>query len=61
LNISLAVIAWADDHAIFFRFKDLPVHFSPSAEILFSSFSVSEHTNPQCLRLWFSRSTRQIF
>ena len=45
LNISLAVTAWADDQAIILRVKNLLAHFSPRAEILFSSFPVSEHTS----------------
>jgi hypothetical protein len=45
LNISLTVTARADYHAVFLRLKNLLAHFSPRAEILFSFFSVSEHTS----------------
>jgi hypothetical protein len=45
LNISLAVTARADYHAVFLRLKNLLAHFSPRAEILLSFFSVFEHTS----------------
>ncbi len=45
LNISLAVTARADYHAVFLRLKNLLVHFSPRAEILVSFFSVFQHTS----------------
>jgi len=45
LNISLAITARADYHAVFLMLKNLLAHFSPRAEILFPFFSVSEHTS----------------
>ncbi len=45
LNISLAVTARADYHAVFLMLKNLLSHFSPRAEILVSFFSVFEHTS----------------
>ena len=44
-EVLMAVTAWADDHTVFLRLKNLLVHFSPRAAILFSFSFVSEHTS----------------